>query len=486
LDKLASVGMQINFRNILGGIKYKCPKHGFSSSQKCIESCSKSFPVCTTSPAGMEAVPDGDYGPSLIIQDEMHLVRDTWGTFDSHYETMIDRLIFELSGKKNQVKKIAATATISPSTYADHVNELYVREPILFPSNLELFTTESEEIARVIVGLMPHGKTHINAIEDVVGSIAINTQKSLNEESFPKEEAKNFWTILSYHNKRNDAYQMGRSVGTRINENMIKPLGLKELKKEALTGEVSFKEIRDIMETIETEEDYQKAIDVLIATSIISHGVDIPSLNLISFMGMPSNNAEYIQTLSRIGRRSTGLAFVVFNPTRERDQSYFKYFKKFHDLRDLLIESIPICRWSKKAIEKTCPGVFVGSLLGHFDFIARTKGVFGEMRFVDPLKNALNGRAFTVEDVQEFVKGCYQASKSPRPDEISKLIEENVSRHMNALLNESGHKFIGQLLFPKPLSSLRDIDSSVWLTLSSGTYAALKTGMIYSTRGEGG
>jgi len=490
LDKLASVGLQINFRNILGGIRYKCPKHGYSSSQTCIEHKSKNFPVCTTKEGEMEAVPKGDYAPSLIIQDEMHLVRDVWGTFNSHYETMIDKLISEQSSNSKIVKKIAATATISPLTYADHVNDLYVRDSILFPSNLELFTNESEDVSRVIVGVMPHGKTHINAVEEVVGSVAVNIQRSIVNGKFSEADSRDFWTILSYHNRRNDAYQMGRSIGTRINENMIKPCNLKELKKETLTGEVSFKEIRSIMDSIEHEDDFNKTIDALIATSIISHGVDITTLNIMSFMGMPPNNAEYIQALSRIGRLSTGIAFVIFNPTRERDRSYFKYFIKFNELRDLLIESIPICRWSENAIEKTCPGVFMGSLLCHFDFIARSKGEYGELRFVEPFKNALIGEAFLDEDLLDFVKQCYQADKSESPEDISKLIDENVSRHINSILAVSGpsakRKFIGMCLNPEPLKSLRDIDASVQVTLTTETHAALKSGRIYTTRGGRG
>lgn len=489
LDKLASVGLQKNLRNILGGIKYKCPKHGFSSTQKCIEYGSKSFEVCKTKADEMEAIPKGDYSPSLIIQDEMHLIRDSWGTFNSHYETLIDKIISEQSGNDKSVKKIAATATISPSTYRNHVNDLYVREPILFPSNLELFTNESEEISRVIVGLMPHNKTQINAIEEVIGSIAVNTQQSITDSSFPKKESRDFWTILSYHNKRNDAYQMGRSIGTRINENMIKPFNnLKMLKKETLTGEVSFKEIRSIMDSIENESNFNNTIDTLIATSIISHGVDISTLNIMTFMGMPSNNAEYIQALSRIGRRSTGIAFVVFNPTRERDQSYFKYFIKFNELRDLLIESIPICRWSEKAIERTCPGLFMGSLLCHFDFIVRSKGMYGDLRFAEPLRNVLNDKVLNDEDFQDFIKECYRVDKCERREEISKLIDENVSRHLNSIIicgHEEKRKFIGMILNPRPLMSLRDIDASVQVTLTTDTHAALKSGKIYSTR-EGG
>ena len=62
-------------------------------------------------------------------------------------------------------------------------------------------------------------------------------------------------------------------------------------------------------------------------------------------MGMPENVAEYIQALSRVGRRYPALVIVLFDPLRERDQSYYKYFNKFHEMYELLIGSTPLNRF---------------------------------------------------------------------------------------------------------------------------------------------
>jgi len=65
------------------------------------------------------------------------------------------------------------------------------------------------------------------------------------------------------------------------------------------------------------------------ATSIVSHGIDIEKWNVMIFQGIPRSTAEYIQALSRVGRRYPGLVFVWFYPRQETSASIrILFFKK--------------------------------------------------------------------------------------------------------------------------------------------------------------
>lgn len=487
LDKMAAIGLQINFRSILGAVKYACPNHGFSSSIQCMAN-----KLCNEQ---LQRIEPHDSTPSLLIQDEMHLVRDFLGTFDSHYESLIDNIVKNLSTTKKSLKIVAATATLSEKTFKDHVEHLYLRPASRFPIALDVFTEEKDEIARLIVGIMPHGKTLINSMEGLMESISRYTQQLIVNEDLSKneemtKELRDFWTVVSYHNKKNDAYQLDRSVTTRINENLSRDQ-MKRLKAKPLTGDVDFKEIRSVMYKIQSESKYCDILDLIIATNIISHGIDIERLNLMTFMGMTPNNAEYIQALSRVGRKSSGLVFVVFNPTRERDRSYFKYFNKFHDLSDLLIESAPIQRWSKKALERTCPGIFSASLYSYFDFMMddgkRAADKIGKINLLDGFLAALNKGYFSDRDLINFVADCYSNKLVETPKGFLDEVASNVSRHISTLVRSGQNnprEFLGNLFTPRPLTNLRDIEEGVEVALTAQSVSILRKGALLSDHME--
>ena len=98
IDKMASVGISNDFKMLFGQAKSKCSLHGFSSTLKC------SCPNCTGTVKKIDLLKDPV--PSLIIQDELHLIKESLGTFDSHYESFINYYASSLIPEE-QRKKIA-------------------------------------------------------------------------------------------------------------------------------------------------------------------------------------------------------------------------------------------------------------------------------------------------------------------------------------------------------------------------------------------
>jgi hypothetical protein len=479
LDKIAVMGMQINFRNMLGQIKGKCKKHGFSSSTKCtFKSCEQDI----------EQIDENiDYSPSLLIQDEMHLVRDAFGTFDSHYETAIDRLIEDVSGGK-KLKIIAATATVSLKKHEQQIKNLYCRETIKFPANLKVFTEGKQEISRKIIGVLPISASFTKATQDIIVSIKraidrLSKQNNGNEKLL--EELLDFESMLSYHNKKDDANRLNRSVDTMINVN-LRESGNKEVVRAVLTGDRGMDEIRHIMEKTKCPMD-EDFYNMIIATSIISHGVDISLLNTMIFMGVPPNNAEYIQALSRIGRNKTGLVIVVFNPMKERDRSYYKYFLPFHQHSDLLVEGQPVQRWSLRAIERTMPGIFGASMLCKYDLQCQeTIEGLEKLSMVSNFRKAYNhpykGRNLLNEaDVSKFIIECYKTNLANEEEKVNSVISELVSNQFNSILNSDCNEKItpiNMVMRPMPMKSLRDTEVNLDIKLTTDSYSVMRNPIL--------
>lgn len=68
---------------------------------------------CNIEASDLEEVEMYDPAPTLFIQDELHLIRESLGTYASHYESFIDYFVKNVSPSRRPIKIIGATATIS-------------------------------------------------------------------------------------------------------------------------------------------------------------------------------------------------------------------------------------------------------------------------------------------------------------------------------------------------------------------------------------
>lgn len=137
------------------------------------------------------------------------------------------------------------------------------------------------------------------------------------------------------------------------------------LSSELISGAVSAAEIQDIVRRAESRVGVDKQFPELsstlrsvIATSAISHGVDVEEFNAMFFAGIPSDIAEYIQASSRVGRTHVGFSLLVPVPQRYRDRFVLEIHDIFHRFLERMILPAAIDRWAEKALVRVMPSFF--------------------------------------------------------------------------------------------------------------------------------
>jgi superfamily II DNA or RNA helicase len=133
---------------------------------------------------------------------------------------------------------------------------------------------------------------------------------------------------------------------------------------EELTGRVGSKKIPAILQKLDIEYPLQGFLDVLLATSMISVGVDIDRLSLMLILGQPKTTSEYIQASGRVGRKYPGLVFTQYSPMKSRDRSHFEQFTGYHQSLYKEVEPTSVTPFAPPVRDKALHAVLI-TLIRH-------------------------------------------------------------------------------------------------------------------------
>jgi hypothetical protein len=313
--------------------------------------------------------------PDLIIQDELHLITGPLGSLVGLYETAVDRLCeFEVGGRRCRPKVIASTATIRRS--AEQTHALFLRGVDVFPpQGLDVedsFFARQRRVTdgafgRRYLGICAHGRRYKSVLIRVYVAL-LGASQRLYDLHGPS--ADHWMTLVGYFNSIRELAGMRRlvedDIRTRLGRIESRGLGVRKgLSIEELTSRRSSDDIPTVLERLATPFGAEhRPPDVVVATNMISVGVDVPRLGVMAVAGQPKSTSEYIQATSRVGRASPGLVVTVYNWAKARDLSHYERFEHYHATFYRQVEAASVTPFAHRALDRGLTGV-LASLLRH-------------------------------------------------------------------------------------------------------------------------
>ncbi len=315
-------------------------------------------------------------GPDLIIQDELHLISGPLGSMVGLYEGVIDYLC---SRRGRRPKIIASTATIRRA--AEQCRALYDRPMFQFPppgldaSDSYFAFEDPAGVGRKYVGFLPTASS--SPLTAQIRSI-VALQQGVTLVSDPDTSAEfldPYWTLVQYFSSLKELGRAATFVTADIPEFLPTMHRRYEVAPEAkrwmqfaeeLTSRKNEDEIPKILKRLEVaygpgKKGDDQALDTVLATNMISVGVDVDRLGAMMVVTQPKATSEYIQASSRVGRskRSPGLVFTLYNSGRPRDRSHYEQFRGYHEAFYGAVEPTSVTPFSPPALDRALHAVLI-------------------------------------------------------------------------------------------------------------------------------
>jgi hypothetical protein len=439
IDKFAQMTWNPNVRMLFGRVHDRCPTHGWRGTDISYRPRECNADV---RPHGQPVVPaaqacHGELGrlrpPDLIIQDEFHLITGPLGTMAGLYETAVDELCsWDLGECRIRPKVVASTATIRRA--ADQTRAVFARTTRVFPPQvLDTADTffardvpvggdDGESSGRLYVGVCASGR-RMKEAEARLFRTAMAAAQHVWDEAEPhvmpgkRNPADPWMTTVGYFSSIRELAGMYRIATDELPKRLQKVesdrtgfLGRRTLKQFTapdgqelwkswdlnvveLTSRVGAADLRGVLDRLFDTHDYRlvefdraksgwalrtRGIDLVLATNMISVGVDVSRLGMMVVVGQPKTTAEYIQASSRVGRDYDDAPGVVFNLaswSRPRDLSHWEQFEHYHATFYRNVEAQSVTPFAPRALDRAATGVFVSLLRGLRDDVAPDGGV---------------------------------------------------------------------------------------------------------------
>ncbi|RDI60280.1 DISARM system helicase DrmA [Nocardia pseudobrasiliensis] len=507
VDKFAQLPWRAATATLFGLVDARCARHGWQNPDFA-GFCKSKHPAVGDYPAVGPVPAMRLRPPDLVIQDELHLISDALGSMVGLYETVIDDLCSRpYAGMRIRPVLVASTATVRRA--ADQAEQVFARGLTIFPPQVldagetyfSTTTTPSpENPARRYRGICAPGES-LKAVEIRVMSAVLEHGQYLYDKY--REPADPYMTVADYFTSTRELAGMHRLVDDDVAERLVSLKVITRRRRPAqqeLTSRMPSARITSTLSALDRSFDYRfdstdaldrlradkslaakfkdwiRPIDVLLATSMLQVGVDVPRLGLMLVTGQPKNTAEYIQATSRVGRDRVrpGLVLTILQWSRPRDLGHFETFVYGHQTFGARVEGVTTTPFSDRALDRALAAVVV-SAVRHSSISALSNDAAHSVPLDGPIATALiellEARAekvthskWTTEEVGRRTRSLLDKWAKRRKELPAGILGYTQAPDVAALLVEPGTGRWESFTSP---TSMREIENAVLLQLQA-------------------
>jgi len=382
--------------------------------------------------------------PELVIQDELHLITGPLGSVAGLYEAGFDTLFVRRGARP---KYIASTATIRMAK--EQVPRLYARDLAVFPppglscDDSYFARTDDARPGRLYVGYLAPMLDQQHCLAPLAAALLAGPQRVFDREQDRDELLEAWWTQVIYHSSlkgvgdsHNAFVTHVRDFGDRLSSELSlgrrsgaaeegsPPAGhgigsdrFQTARIAQLTSMQTAQEIAETFQRLAAERGSAGCLDAVLATNMVSVGLDVPRLALMVVNGQPLTTAEYIQATSRVGRGEVpGLVFANYYRHQARSLSHYESFRPYHESFYRFVEPGSVTPFTHQVRSRALHAALVSAVRHGCDRLSGNKSA-----------GAFDGASEAVQAVVAALKQrCERAAESGQAVDISTHVDRLV------------------------------------------------------------
>ncbi len=442
----------------------------------------------------------GSRPPELVIQDELHLITGPLGSVTGLYEAGLDTMLVQRGARP---KYIASTATIRMAK--EQAQRLYARDLAVFPppglscDDSYFARRDRQRPGRLYVGYLAPMLDQQHCLAPLAAALLTGPPTAFKDDMSEADLLEAWWTLVIYHgslkgvgNSHNafvtDVRDFGRRIAGELRQK--RPLGgadaadgecnaaAEEFRSEIaqLTSMRTAQENAETFQRLAKSRGEKDCLDAVLATNMVSVGLDVARLALMVVNGQPLTTAEYIQASSRVGRADVpGLVFANYYRHQARSLSHYESFRPYHESFYRFVEPSSVTPYTYQvrsralhaalviAIRHACADLRGNTRAGEFDKeVGKVKDVVAELKARCGRADPAQAEA-TAQHIERLVQQWHDEARRCEMDR-RQLSYQAPNREKNADRLLYGHGESRPGLWPT-LHSMRNVESEGVLKL---------------------